>query len=253
MEKRCSSSNRPGITELPTGTLIWAPAMLSRNSGRFRLQIFALLVASTKRLTRASEGMPLQAIFLLLRNMAYIFTDRTLVGKSLFLVHTSQMASHGSTTFQTMGIKLAVSSVNVSGMTLLPWWFVHVYTFICTVNFGYNDVPPGKNKKVSICEVSLYPKYTHFGIMYTCMYGCRILCLFTCVIWRNIPPCTCTSFYQRTCDCTVCRRTTLACFSQTHPLSHAFSARVGWCAVRFSSMAMLKLSNWSVCRYIRSN
>ena len=47
-----------------------------------------------------------------------------------------------------------------------------------TVNFGYNDVSLGKKKKVAIREVSLYPKYTNYGIMHTCMYGCRILCKF---------------------------------------------------------------------------
>ena len=108
------------------------------------------------------------------------------------------------------------------------------------------------SKKVAICEVSLYPKYT-YGILYTCMYGCRILCMFymrdmmyhTFVHMYNI-------IYLRTCGCTVCWRTTLACFSQAHALSHAVLARVDWCAVRFSSMAMLKLSNWSTC-YIRSD
>ena len=94
----------------------------------------------------------------------------------------------------------------------------------CTVNFGNNDVPLGK-KKGSICEVSLYPKYTNYGNMYTCMYGCRILCMFymrdmmyhTFVHMYNV-------IYLRTCGCTVCWRTTLACFSLARALSHAFSA-----------------------------
>ena len=59
--------------------------------------------------------------------------------------------------------------------------------------------------------------------------------------------------YQCTCGRTAFWHTTLACFSQAHALSHAFSARVDCCAVRFSSMAMPKLSNWSACRYIRSD
>ena len=61
-----------------------------------------------------------------------------------------------------------------------------------TVNFGYNDVPLGKKKKVAICEVSLYPKYTNYGIMYTCMYGCRILCMFYMHDMTYHASCTCT-------------------------------------------------------------
>ena len=94
--------------------------------------------------------------------------------------------------------------------------------------------------------------------MYTYTYRCRISCTFD---MRDMTyhTCTCTSMhiynviYQRTCGCTVCWRTALACFSQAHALSHAFSAQVDQCAVQFSSMATLKLSNWSACRYIRSD
>ena len=59
--------------------------------------------------------------------------------------------------------------------------------------------------------------------------------------------------YQCTCGCAVCWRTALACFPQAHALSHAFLALVDGFAVRFSSMAMLELSNCSTCRYIRSD
>ena len=43
------------------------------------------------------------------------------------------------------------------------------------------------------------------------------------------------------------------CEKHGQALSHAFSARVDCCAMRFSSMAMLKQSNWSACRYIRND
>ena len=90
---------------------------------------------------------------------------------------------------------------------------VGLFVYINTANFGYNDAPLGKKKKVAIREVSLYPKYTNYGNMYTCMYGCRILCLFymrdmtyhTFVHIYNV-------IYLRTSGCTVCWRTTLACF-----------------------------------------
>ena len=42
-----------------------------------------------------------------------------------------------------------------------------------------------------------------------------------------------------------------ACFVTADSLP--FSTRVNRCAIRFSSMAILKLSNWSACRYIRSD
>ena len=85
------------------------------------------------------------------------------------------------------------------------------------------------------------------------MYGCRILCMFymremtyhTSMYVYN-------AVYLHACGCTVCWRATLACFSQAHALSFAFSTRPEWCTVWFSSMAILKLSNWSACRYIHS-
>ena len=125
-----------------------------------------------------------------------------------------------------------------------------------TVNFGYNDVPPGKQKR-SLHAKCHYIRSTH--VMALCIHVCmdaEFCVCFTCVTCHTIPVHThvqCHLPVQRTCGCTICWHTTLACFSRVHALSHAFLARVDWFTVRFSSMAMLKLSNWSTCRYIRSD
>ena len=125
-----------------------------------------------------------------------------------------------------------------------------------TVNFGYNDVLPGKKKRSPYAKLSLYPKYTKYGIMYTICMDAEFCVCFTSVTWRRLYHASMHMYnviYQRTCGCTACWRTTLACFSQAHALSHAFLALVDWFAVWFSSTAVLKLSNCSTCHYIRSD
>ena len=75
-------------------------------------------------------------------------------------------------------------------------------------------------KMVALCEVTLYPKYTHYGIMYTsstCMYIWmqNFVYVFICVTWRAIPS-RYMYMYLDTCGCAVCWCATLACFSQAH-------------------------------------
>ena len=125
-----------------------------------------------------------------------------------------------------------------------------------TVNFGYNDARPGKQKR-SLCAKCHYIRSTHVMALCTHVWMDTEFCVcFTCVTWCRPYHTSMHMYnviYQHTCGCTACWRTTLACFSQARALSHGFLARVDWFAVRFSSMAMLKLSNWSTCRYIRSD
>ena len=145
----------------------------------------------------------------------------------------------------------------------MEWYYTFVCAVGCTVNFKYTrtSVPPGKKER-SLYAKCHYIRNAHFMALHilalrihVCMDAEVCACV-TCVTWRTIPSCTCTVSLNFTCThVAVLYAGTLRWhgFSQVHALSHAFSARVDCCALWFSSMAMLKLSNWSACCYIRSD